>query len=611
MADQERLVVLLEARVNDFEKRMARASASATKSFKQIESGAVSMRDRVGAAASAAGGLLGKLGLGGIAAGGITGIVAGFRELSASVAEVGDRARIAGVSVKAFQELKFAADQVRIPVDALQDGLKELSLRTDEFVASSGKSGSAAESFNRLGYSVGELKQKIKEPSDLLVELVGRVQQLDRAAQTRIFDELFGGQGGEEFVKFLTDGEAGLRKNIKAANDLGIVMDEKLIKKAAEVDRQFNLIATTVSVNLKSAIVAAADAMGEFTNQYAKWRGAVDAGNAGAAMGALVNTKLPIGPRQPPSNTTTPTTGRLPSAADILRGKLIEQRLNQAFEDQGSSYKAAEGSKARAAAVDHERQAVVDLISDLQEELRLVGASDEQKRASAALRMAGAKATDAERAQIVSLTAAIAQEEEAREKASQQAALYQDLTRAGLDDLFSALADGENVWKSLGDVAVNSLKRIGDSLIDDVLDSIFKVNGATSGGGGFLSGLLGLFGGNKGFDLGAGSTAYTGSIPGFAKGTDFAPGGLAMVGEKGPELVNLPRGSQVIPNMRLPALTKGGGSNVTVHFAPVIDARGADGAGLARVEQQLARLKADIPGTVVSTVKDAQKRRML
>lgn len=33
----------------------------------------------------------------------------------------------------------------------------------------------------------------------------------------------------------------------------------------------------------------------------------------------------------------------------------------------------------------------------------------------------------------------------------------------------------------------------------------------------------------------------------FAEGTDFAPGGPAIVGEEGPELVNLPRGSQVIP----------------------------------------------------------------
>jgi phage-related minor tail protein len=33
--------------------------------------------------------------------------------------------------------------------------------------------------------------------------------------------------------------------------------------------------------------------------------------------------------------------------------------------------------------------------------------------------------------------------------------------------------------------------------------------------------------------------------PGFAVGTNFAPGGLALVGERGPELVELPRGSKV------------------------------------------------------------------
>lgn len=45
---------------------------------------------------------------------------------------------------------------------------------------------------------------------------------------------------------------------------------------------------------------------------------------------------------------------------------------------------------------------------------------------------------------------------------------------------------------------------------------------------------------------------------GYAQGTSFAPGGVALVGEMGPELVNLPRGSQVIPNPRL-------GSEVTVN----------------------------------------------
>lgn len=41
------------------------------------------------------------------------------------------------------------------------------------------------------------------------------------------------------------------------------------------------------------------------------------------------------------------------------------------------------------------------------------------------------------------------------------------------------------------------------------------------------------------------------SIPGFAHGTNSAPGGLAIVGERGPELVNLPRGAQVIPTDRV------------------------------------------------------------
>ena len=45
---------------------------------------------------------------------------------------------------------------------------------------------------------------------------------------------------------------------------------------------------------------------------------------------------------------------------------------------------------------------------------------------------------------------------------------------------------------------------------------------------------------------------------GYAQGTAYAPGGLALVGEMGPELVNLPRGSQVIPQPRL-------GSEVTVN----------------------------------------------
>lgn len=53
-------------------------------------------------------------------------------------------------------------------------------------------------------------------------------------------------------------------------------------------------------------------------------------------------------------------------------------------------------------------------------------------------------------------------------------------------------------------------------------------------------------------------------IPGFASGTSYAPGGFARVGENGPEVVALPRGSQVYPNGQGPSM---GGITINQTFA--------------------------------------------
>lgn len=55
----------------------------------------------------------------------------------------------------------------------------------------------------------------------------------------------------------------------------------------------------------------------------------------------------------------------------------------------------------------------------------------------------------------------------------------------------------------------------------------------------------------------------------FATGTNYAPGGMAWVGERGPELVNLPRGSQVLTNSqsRQKMSRGGGGGSVVVNVA--------------------------------------------
>ncbi|MCS0459539.1 phage tail length tape measure family protein [Rhizobium favelukesii] len=80
------------------------------------------------------------------------------------------------------------------------------------------------------------------------------------------------------------------------------------------------------------------------------------------------------------------------------------------------------------------------------------------------------------------------------------------------------------------------------------------------GGGGLFSWLGGLFGAFK--PIGAQATlAASGSISGlFADGTNYAPGGMAIVGERGPELVNLPQGSQVTSNHKLMSIAANGNS---------------------------------------------------
>ena len=63
------------------------------------------------------------------------------------------------------------------------------------------------------------------------------------------------------------------------------------------------------------------------------------------------------------------------------------------------------------------------------------------------------------------------------------------------------------------------------------------------------------------WDANAWGAPYLGWVPAhtpmLAMGTDYFGGGRALVGERGPELVNLPMGSQVIPNHQLGGM--GGG----------------------------------------------------
>ena len=271
--DEERLIVALEARIRDFERNMQKAERKGTQSYQRLRTGsrtattamerdmtrASGRINQALAATSSRIGAFGKAFAAGAVTAGIAAITTGATRAIRSMAEIEQQANRAGLSVQAFQELKYVSEQSRIDVDAMIDGLKELQLRADEFVVT-GK-GSGADAFRRLGYDARDLARRLEEPEELFLDIVDRLEDMDRAAQIRIADEVFGGTGGERFVELLAEGDEGIRDMMTRANELGLVMDSEAIAKAAELDRKFAEItqrvatlAKTVTVNLAGSI---------------------------------------------------------------------------------------------------------------------------------------------------------------------------------------------------------------------------------------------------------------------------------------------------------------------------------------------------------------------
>lgn len=258
------LIVPIEARVDKLEKSLERANRSQRRAAQQMERRAKQSADRMRTT-------YGKMG-DGIAAGfkrmalpllgtaGLTEITRRAFETAKGVARIGDEAKRAGVPLRDFQEWKYVAEQNRIAVDSVVDGLKELNLRADEFITT-GK-GPAAEALNRLGYSATQLQEKLKDPSELLLEIIGRMRRLNVAARIRVADELFG-TAGERFVKLVEQGEHGLRQTIDRAHELGLVLSDNVVASADEVSRKFDELVSRVSMFGKRAAVAIADGIAE------------------------------------------------------------------------------------------------------------------------------------------------------------------------------------------------------------------------------------------------------------------------------------------------------------------------------------------------------------
>lgn len=149
------------------------------------------------------------------------------------------------------------------------------------------------------------------------------------------------------------------------------------------------------------------------------------------------------------------------------------------------------------------------------------------------------KAADAEGVNRSSASPLERKRQEVRETAANMGDAIESIEVDAVDRLADGLANASKEYIKLGGIAGDVINGIISDLVKLAVQQ--AILGATGQGGNFL--------GIK--------------IPAFAKGTNSAPGGLALVGEDGPEVVNLPRGSKVIPNNMLNARAAASMAGVT------------------------------------------------
>lgn len=191
---------------------------------------------------------------------------------------------------------------------------------------------------------------------------------------------------------------------------------------------------------------------------------------------------------------------------------------------------------------------------------------------------------------------------------------FEDETRAALIGARRGWALGlaQDIRQSgIKGALAEQLENAGDRMLENLIDGLMQIKW-----GDLFKG-AGQGGGDAGNWLSRGLNWLISSAGRNADGTDNWRGGLTWVGERGPELLNLPRGSQITPHGESLAMSRrgvaasaGGTSPLQVNYAPVYNVNGS-GPEIDALRRQMARDRVELPGMILETVSDARTRRII
>jgi len=156
-----------------------------------------------------------------------------------------------GITTKSLQELEFAAMRENVSAETLRGSLTKMNKAVGELQRGQGDLYSSLKKTDPVLLSQ---LQKVTKSEDAFLLLSEAVMKAPNAMQKAAIATKAFGRSGQEMLKLLEIGPEGIRKLADEANKLGVVMDDKMIKQAAQF--------ADASDNMKQAMFGAKLAIG-------------------------------------------------------------------------------------------------------------------------------------------------------------------------------------------------------------------------------------------------------------------------------------------------------------------------------------------------------------
>lgn len=559
-----------------------------------------------------------------------------------------------GVPIEALSKLKYAADLSNVSMETLG---KSFGILSKTMVAANNGNKAAAEKFSAIGVAVTDATGKLRPSEAVMSDIADVLARMpDGAEKTALALSLFG-KSGAELIPLLNGGGSAMREMMTEAERLGLVISEKTGKDAEAFNDNLTRLAAAMKglvVQITAALLPVMVSLSEMAVDLAKWFGelspemqktlavvggiTVVAGPLLVALGAIVAS---VGTLTAAMATLAAVTLAHPIvaliAAVVAGAALIYYNWDGIvayFTDLWARVSAA--ATGAWDAIKASWSGVIQYFNDL----IFVQLPQVFDRAWAAIKekmlgwvedfknlgwnlMEGLKNgilgnTDSTETIIYDVMGNVIGVAEDAAEVKSPSRVFQRIGAFLMEGLGLGISDNaplatdamgqvvEKVNGSTGSLSsgLESFRSSAESAFTGLVTGALTFNEAL---GQVLNSLAEMLA-KSAFDnlFGSGdSSGLIGSLFGFANGTPSAPGGLALVGERGPELVNMPRGAQVFTAQETRSMI-GGGQPVALNFT--IDARYASEGTAEMIARTLQARTPEIIRQAVAGVGTARRR---